>query len=74
MFQQDGVTIGVFGLPKLEQNFLCSNEGFDLVEQFVIHFFSLYDTERKLLVDIYHPSAIFSMTIDTCQDIGERDR
>ncbi|XP_045462533.1 uncharacterized protein LOC123672475 isoform X2 [Harmonia axyridis] len=70
----DGVTIGAFGLPKLEQNFLCSNEGFDLVEQFVIHFFSLYDTERKLLVDIYHPSAIFSMTIDTCQDIGDRDR
>ncbi|KAL3284668.1 hypothetical protein HHI36_018822 [Cryptolaemus montrouzieri] len=59
----DGVPIGKRGGSTLKiKNYLCKNEGFDLVDQFIAHFFPIYDYKRILLQSLYHPKAMFSLT------------
>lgn len=43
--------------------FLCSQSGLDLVDQFLEHYFTLYDAQnRSILTGIYHKDALFSLT------------
>ncbi|XP_059484888.1 nuclear RNA export factor 1-like [Neocloeon triangulifer] len=53
-------------LPDWHSSFLCSEEGRDLVTQFVQQYFSLYDSTdrnmRQSLADAYHDSAVFSLS------------
>ncbi|XP_044745882.1 uncharacterized protein LOC123307578 [Coccinella septempunctata] len=70
----DGVSIGAHEFPISQQYFFCNNEGFDLVDQFVSHFYSLYDNNRKLLIDLYHRRAIFSMTTGNSKRSGANER
>lgn len=46
-----------------KKNFLCDLNGFDFVQQFVNHYFPLFESDNRLdLKEMYHPKAIFSMT------------
>lgn len=55
----DGVVIDFF-LP-IHRNWLCNNEAENLINQFIEHYFRLYDGPRYLLEHTYHKSAIFSL-------------
>ncbi|KAK9885789.1 hypothetical protein WA026_013658 [Henosepilachna vigintioctopunctata] len=58
----DGVTVKKKGDVIIKRNFLCSPDGFDIVNQFIEHFFQIYDYDRTLLEDLYHSNAVFSIT------------
>lgn len=60
---QDGVIVGHNGFPAFRRNFLCDQTGLDLVDQFVEHYFTLWDSKsRKLLEPLYHKNAMFTIT------------
>ncbi|XP_055911475.1 nuclear RNA export factor 2 [Eupeodes corollae] len=59
----DNIELGSLSLLKTKKNFLCDLNGYDLVQQFVNHYFTLFESENRLdLKEMYHPKAIFSMT------------
>ncbi|KAL3284584.1 hypothetical protein HHI36_018741 [Cryptolaemus montrouzieri] len=58
----DGITIAKNGVPAFKTNYLCDSAGFNIVDQFIDYFFPLYDSERKLLENLYNPNAMCSMT------------
>ncbi|CAH1988237.1 unnamed protein product [Acanthoscelides obtectus] len=58
----DGVPLKVNDLSATRPNFLCSLEGLDLINQFLEHYFTLYDSQnRGAIQNLYHPHAMFSM-------------
>nr|CAI5857626.1 unnamed protein product [Callosobruchus analis] len=58
----DGIPIKVNDLPAVRTNFICNLEGLDLVNQFLEHYFALYDSQNRMAVEnLYHPSAMFSL-------------
>ncbi|XP_022902675.1 nuclear RNA export factor 1-like isoform X2 [Onthophagus taurus] len=59
----DGVFIKNKGVLPFRRNFLCSSSGHDLVDQFMEHYFNLYDTTNRNYLDgVYHKEAMFSMS------------
>jgi hypothetical protein len=60
---QDGVTLGKPGVPRVKRNFMASPEDSNLADQFIRHFFTLYDgDDRMKLSGMYHGDALFSLT------------
>lgn len=62
----DGVVIqsDLPNAPILHKSFMKNPRTKRLIDQFVTHFFALYDQRnRKILRGIYHEDAIFSMTL-----------
>lgn len=58
----DNVDISTLTPLKPKKNFLCNLDGFDFVQQFVNHYFPLFESDNRLdLKEMYHPKAIFSM-------------
>lgn len=65
LIQLDGVNLGSPGFPISQDNYLPANRE-ELVYQFVKHYFTLYDgPDRGCLKGIYHPKALFSLSLDT---------
>lgn len=62
----DGISING-GLPN-HCLWLCNSEGENLVNQFIKHYFLLYDSDRWLLDRVYHQSALFSIM---CNEVEE---
>ncbi|GJQ65380.1 hypothetical protein Trydic_g7490 [Trypoxylus dichotomus] len=59
----DGVNIQQKGFLPFRRNFLCSQTGYDLVDQFLEHYFTLYDAQNRSVLDgLYHKEAQFSLT------------
>ncbi|KAJ8922836.1 hypothetical protein NQ315_007871 [Exocentrus adspersus] len=59
----DGIVIKEGLFPPVRTNFLCDAEGFDLVNQFLEYFFTVYDNRnRSMLEGLYHKNAMFSLT------------
>lgn len=55
--------LGQNGFPAFRRNFLCDNSGLDLVDQFLEHYFTLYDSRnRRVLESLYVKNAMFSLT------------
>lgn len=55
--------MGQNGFPAFRRNFLCDQRGLDLVDQFVEHYFTLWDSKnRHLLEPLYHKNAMFTTT------------
>ncbi|CAG9859895.1 unnamed protein product [Phyllotreta striolata] len=58
----DGVPIKTGSLPSKKKLFLCNPEALDLVDQFLERYFFIYDSQnRKLIQDLYHKQALFSL-------------
>ncbi|XP_021921286.1 nuclear RNA export factor 1-like [Zootermopsis nevadensis] len=50
-------------LPKSKGNYLCTEEGLNMVRQFLEQFYQLYDSDkREQLANAYHNDAMFSIT------------
>lgn len=59
---QDGVVLREGNFPAVQRNFIANLEGIPLIEQFLDHYFTLYDSRnRRALTDVYHKSAMFSL-------------
>lgn len=59
----DGVKMRKNGFLEFKRNFLCSPSGYDLVDQFLEHYFTLYDGSSRTVLDgLYHRDALFSIT------------
>ncbi|KRT81639.1 hypothetical protein AMK59_6315, partial [Oryctes borbonicus] len=59
----DGVNIQQRGFLPFRRNYLCNQTGFDLVDQFLEHYFTLYDAQNRSVLDgLYHKEAQFSLT------------
>ncbi|KAF7280268.1 hypothetical protein GWI33_006180 [Rhynchophorus ferrugineus] len=57
----DGISLRRGEFPTVQKNFLCSIDGYDLVNQFLQHFFTVYDSgDRSTLLKLYNPLAVFS--------------
>lgn len=51
------------GVPAFRRNFLCDQNGLDVVDQFVEHYFTLWDSKsRHMLEPLYHKDALFTVT------------
>jgi hypothetical protein len=60
---QDGVVLGPPGFPRTRRNFLMPPEDCALADQFIRHYFTLYDCgNRRKLEGLYHSDALFSLT------------
>ncbi|XP_044253832.1 nuclear RNA export factor 1-like [Tribolium madens] len=60
-------------LPTIQQTFLCNQEGESIVRQFLEQYFLIFDSEnRQPLLQAYHESALFSMTMS--YPYGQRDK
>ena len=82
--QQDGndlpppITFGVdtnTTVPSSQGSYFLNNEVKDLVVRFLKEYYTLYDSEnRQPLVDAYHDSALFSMSVAFCpvSDYGSK--
>ncbi|XP_055845059.1 nuclear RNA export factor 2 [Episyrphus balteatus] len=58
----DNIELGSITPLKTKKNFLCDLNGYDFVQQFVNHYFPLFESENRIdLKEMYHPKAIFSM-------------
>ncbi|XP_018333973.1 uncharacterized protein LOC108743059 isoform X2 [Agrilus planipennis] len=49
-------------LLSFKKNYLCCPEGHDFVDQFLDHFFILYDKQRSSLRDMYHLGATLTIS------------
>ncbi|XP_018573360.1 nuclear RNA export factor 1-like [Anoplophora glabripennis] len=59
----DGVLIkeGIFSVIK--PNFLCNPDCYDLANQFLEYFFTIYDSRNRMMMEgLYHTNAMFSLT------------
>lgn len=60
----DGVYIGAPGMPLTYNGYFTNGEKKKLANQFVHHFFTLYDqSDRTILRGLYHRDAFYSMTL-----------
>jgi hypothetical protein len=63
MSLQDGVVLGPPGVPRTKRNFVTPLKDTTLADQFVRHFFTLYDGDSRMkLGGMYHGDALFSLT------------
>lgn len=59
----DGVKVKRDVLLITRQNYLCSPTAYTMVENFVRHFFTLYDSpQRSMMRDLYSKDSIFTMS------------
>lgn len=59
----DGVVLGPPGVPRTKRNFVTPLKDITLADQFVRHFFTLYDGDSRMkLGGMYHGDALFSLT------------
>ncbi|XP_044729352.1 uncharacterized protein LOC123292704 [Chrysoperla carnea] len=58
----DGEELCKNGIPISRKNFLIKYSSINLVDQFLEHYFKLYDTNRESLIDLYHSEALLSLT------------
>lgn len=59
----DGRILSPDGCCVPQKNYLCSIDTYDLTEQFVRHYFTVYDSvTRAALIGLYSKNAIFSMS------------
>lgn len=65
----DGIVVSA-GVP-IQRTWLCNNEGENLVNQFVEHYFMLYDSNRALLEHTYHQSALFSIMCNKGEGLSQ---
>lgn len=66
LLKLDGVLVqsGLPNAPVMYQNYIKNARAKPIVNQFVTHFFALYDQrDRSILRGIYHEDAMFSMTL-----------
>lgn len=62
----DGVYVGIPGTPIISPIYVKNVWRRKLVEQFLEHFFMLYDEkDRSILRGIYHHAAVYSMSINS---------
>lgn len=55
--------MGQNGFLAFRRNYLCQIEGQELVDQFLEHYFTLYDAANRQSLDgLYHKEAMFSVT------------
>lgn len=60
---QDGVVLGPPNVPRIKRNFVRPLEDTTLADQFVRHFFTLYDGDNRMkLGGMYHGDALFSLS------------
>lgn len=58
----DGIPIRIGSLPVSKKVFLCNDDGKELVDQFLEHYFYIYDSQnRKLIQELYHKNAMLSV-------------
>lgn len=58
----DGITIGDDINSIARQNYLCRPEAYSLVEAFIKHYFTVYDSnQRQLLKELYTENALFGL-------------
>lgn len=50
------------GLPQSRRNFLCDDKAAKLVDQFMEHYFTVFDINRKNLLDLYDSQSLFSLS------------
>ncbi|KDR19314.1 nuclear RNA export factor 1-like isoform X2 [Zootermopsis nevadensis] len=63
LLKLDGVVLGPPGFHRPRRNFLLPPEDSSLADQFIRHYFTLYDcSNRKKLEGLYHSDALFSLT------------
>lgn len=55
-------------MPIFRRNYLIKYSTLNLVDQFLEHYFNLYDTNRESLIDLYHSEALFSLTTSLIPD------
>lgn len=50
-----------------QRNFLCSLEGYDLVEQFITFYFTSFDSVNRIqaMKNVYHEKATLTMSINS---------
>ncbi|XP_044730983.1 nuclear RNA export factor 1-like [Chrysoperla carnea] len=59
----DGQVLATNGVPAFRRNYLVKYEALDFVDQFLEHYFTLYDSNnRKSLEGLYYRGALFSLT------------
>ncbi|XP_050298934.1 nuclear RNA export factor 2-like [Anthonomus grandis grandis] len=58
----DGILVSSDKNPSSKRYSLCDYSSIDLVNQFLEHFFSVYDVDRRALLGLYHHQAMFSLT------------
>ncbi|PNF27484.1 hypothetical protein B7P43_G04283 [Cryptotermes secundus] len=59
----DGVVLGPPNVPRIKRNFVRPLEDTTLADQFVRHFFTLYDGDNRMkLGGMYHGDALFSLS------------
>lgn len=59
----DGRTLSPDGCCVAQKNYLCSIDTYDLTDQFIRHYFSIYDsTTRTALHGLYGKQAIMSIS------------
>ncbi|XP_067011853.2 nuclear RNA export factor 1 isoform X2 [Anabrus simplex] len=59
----DGVVLGDLSMPCWHRNFVVCEEGTDFVDQFLEHYFTIFDSEnRGYLLGFYHEEGCFSMS------------
>jgi hypothetical protein len=75
----DGIRVKKENPFIIRQNYLCTPSAYSLVENFVRHFFTLYDSpQRQLMRDLYSKDSIFTMScffqLDRVQTVVARVR
>lgn len=52
---------------NIHQNYVCTLDGYDFVEQFVEHYFTNFDSLNRYntLKGMYHPNAVLTMSTNT---------
>ncbi|XP_031637468.1 nuclear RNA export factor 2 [Contarinia nasturtii] len=63
----DGHDVSKSPIMVIQQNFLCTLEGYDLVEQFTLHYFNCFDAPNRvrLLRGLYHTNSVLTMSINS---------
>ncbi|XP_020714770.1 nuclear RNA export factor 2 isoform X2 [Ceratitis capitata] len=61
----DNIEIKNKGSLNYQKNFLCDVRGYEFVDEFVPHYFKVFDSqERQSLKELYHPNAIFTTSFN----------
>lgn len=64
---QDNIDVG--GFPSFHKNFLCNEDGENLANQFIEHYFTIYDSnDRNALEPLYYNKALMSVRSAIIED------
>ncbi|XP_015601382.1 nuclear RNA export factor 1 [Cephus cinctus] len=73
MSKLDGVSTGAPGMPLTYNSYFINWKMRNLVNQFIKHFFKLYDQEdRAVLQGLYHKDALYSMTLGVASTVASK--